>query len=305
MRAFYSPDYVVDLGAHVFPTVKFARTVERLIADGALRPAEVKDPGAAGADALAAVHRPEWISAVFDGTVTLEQETRMELRWSPSLALAHRKCAAGTLAAARDALATGLGLHLGGGSHHAFAGHGEGFCVFNDLAFALAILEAEGALARGAVVDLDAHQGNGTAALLAGREGLSTFSIHGAGIYPFDGSGTPGTSTEDHALPAGTTGAQYHKILKERLPAFLDEAKPDLVLYQAGVDVHETDMLGRFSLDAEAVAERDRFVAEAVFARGAGLVVTLGGGYAEDPAETAALHARTVREAISAFKRKD
>jgi len=305
MRAFYSPDYVVDLRSHAFPTAKFARTAERLIEGGTLRPSDLVDPGAVQARELEAVHDAAWIAAVFDGTLSLEQQARMELRWSPSLALAHRKCAAGTLAAARDALSGGLGVHLGGRPHHAFAGHGEGFCVFNDLAYALVALREEGAFTRAAVVDLDAHQGNGTAALLARRPGLATFSIHGAELYPFDGSGTPSRSTEDHALPAGTSGAQYHKILRERLPAFLDEAKPELVLYQAGVDVHSGDRLGRFSLDAEDIARRDRFVAEEVSARGAGLVVTLGGGYAETPEETAALHAATVEETVRAYKRKD
>ncbi len=300
MKTFYSPDYVVDIGDHVFPTVKFAHAAQRLILDKVLRPVDLVDPGAADADDLAVLHDGVWIDKVFNGTMTLDDETRLEMRWSPSLALAHRKCAAGTMAAAREAMANGLGLHIGGGSHHAFAGHGEGFCVFNDLALALATLRSEGVIERGAVVDLDVHQGNGTARLLGDKEGLSTFSMHDPELYPFDGIGTLAESSVDIAVPAGTGDAEYHKLLRERLPAFLDEVRPSLVLYQAGVDVHEHDTLGRFRMSAQGVAERDRFVAENVLKRGVALVVTLGGGYGKDPVETGALHAQTIAAAIQA-----
>jgi len=300
MKTFYSPDYVVDIGAHVFPTIKFAHAAQRLIVDGVLRPVDLVDPGVADADVLSSIHEKQWVSKVIEGDMTLEDETRLEMRWSPSLALAHRKCSAGTLMAARESLGTGLGLHIGGGSHHAFAGHGEGFCVFNDLALALETLRGEGAVERGAVVDLDVHQGNGTASLLRDRDGLSTFSMHDAQIYPFDGVGTVAKSTVDVAVEAGAEDAEYHKILQERLPAFLDDEKPSLVLYQAGVDVHESDKLGRFRLSSEGVARRDRFVAESVIKRGIALVVTLGGGYGEDPVETGALHAQTIAAAIKA-----
>ncbi|PCI38084.1 MAG: histone deacetylase [Elusimicrobia bacterium] len=300
MKVYYSPDYVVDIGNHVFPTVKFAHTAERLISDGVINPVDLADPGAIERDALLVVHDNAWVKKIFDGTMTLQDETSLEMRWSPSLAMAHRKCAAGTVKAAREALETGLGLHIGGGSHHAFAGHGEGFCVFNDLALALETLRREGAIERGAVVDLDVHQGNGTAALLVGREDFSTFSMHDPALYPFDGTGTTAASTVDITMPAGTGDTEYHKLLRERLPAFLDDAGPSLVLYQAGVDVHEDDRLGRFELSAHGVLERDRFVAETVLKRGIALVVTLGGGYGSDPAETGALHAQTIAAAIQA-----
>jgi acetoin utilization deacetylase AcuC-like enzyme len=304
VKAFYSPDYVVDLGAHVFPTVKFAHAAQKLITGGVLRPVDLIDPGLVEEEALRIVHDETWIRKVFSGSLSLEDETRMEMRWSPALALAHRKCAAGTLAACREALAGGVGIHLGGGAHHAFPDHGEGFCVFNDLAFALETLRREGAIARGAVVDLDVHQGNGTAAILAGRDGLSTLSIHNGGIYPFDGNGTPARSTVDVSAPPGTSDAEYHKILEETLPAFLDEAKPELLLYQAGVDVHEDDLIGGLSMTGAGIVERDRFVAEAAASRRIPLVVTLGGGYTEDPEEAAAWHARTVETALREFERK-
>ena len=231
------------------------------------------------------------------GGLTPEEEALLELRWSPALSAAHRLCARGTLEACRDALKGGLGLHVGGGSHHAFAGHGEGYCLLNDLAAALLALQAERRLSRAAVVDLDVHQGNGTAAILAGRQGLFTFSMHQEDLYP----AVKPPSTRDVGLPAGTEDAKYLRILEEELAAFLAR-RPELVLYQAGVDVWEGDALGGLALSAEGVAARDRLVFSACRARGIPVAVTLGGGYAERPETTAELHARTMRIALETFK---
>ena len=171
MRAWYSPHYVVRSGSERFPTEKFALTARLLAAEGVLGPAGLVEPDLPPADELLRAHTPDWVGKAVSGGLTAGEEEALGLAWSPALSAAHRLCVRGTLEACRDALRGGLGLHVGGGSHHAFAGHGEGFCLLNDLAVALLVLQGERAVARAAVVDLDVHQGNGTASILAGREG--------------------------------------------------------------------------------------------------------------------------------------
>jgi acetoin utilization deacetylase AcuC-like enzyme len=200
----------------------------------------------------------------------------MELPWSKALAKAHSKAAAGTLLAARHALENGLGVHVGGGSHHAFAGHGEGFCVFNDLAVAIRVLQREGPDARAAVIDLDVHQGNGTAAIFAKDSRVGTFSMHQEVNYPF----VKPPSTVDIGLPGGTSDEKYLKLLSERLGPFLDDARPELALFQAGVDCWEGDALGGLKLSRKGLAARDESVFSACFERKVPVVITLGGGYA-------------------------
>jgi len=306
VRLFFSPDYVVDTGGSAFQTGKFALTVERLLEEGVVRAEDVADPVPAAEADLVLAHAPEWVEKVLRTGLSAAEEALLELPWSPALALAHVKCAGGTLGAAREALGTGLGLHAGGGSHHAFPDHGEGFCVFNDLAVALLVLRREDPAFRAAVVDLDAHQGNGTAAILAGRDGLSTFSMHQEDLYPFGAqipwSAGPRAGTLDVGVPAGTSDAKYLKLLAERLPRFL-EGCPALVLYQAGVDPWEGDRLGGLKLTEEGLAQRDRMVFETCFQKGVPVAVTLGGGYADSAATTARLHARTLREAADCHRR--
>ena len=293
MRAWFSPRYVVAAGSESFPTAKFAQTARLLLAADALGPPGVVEPDLPDASELLRAHTPAWVGKAVSGGLTAEEEKLLGLRWSPALSVAHRLCVRGTLEACRDALRGGLGLHVGGGSHHAFADRGAGFCLLNDLAAALLQLQAERKVARAAVVDLDVHQGDGTAAILAGREGLMTFSMHQGDLYPEK----KGASTRDVALPAGTGDAKYLKILEEELAAFLAR-RPELVLYQAGVDVWEGDLLGALALTADGVAARDRLVFRLCRERGIPVAVTLGGGYSEKSGETAALHARTLLTGI-------
>lgn len=295
MKIFFSPDYTVDLGDHTFPTSKFAGVAERF-SKGEV---EIVEPSESAVKYLELAHTPEWVAKILSGRVTLKDETRMEMRWSRPLVRAHRKQAAGTRAACEEALSGGLGLHAGGGSHHAFAGHAEGFCVFNDLACALLDLHKMGKIARAAVVDLDVHQGNGTASILRGKEGLTTFSMHQDGIYPE----VKPPSTRDVGLPSGTTDKKYLTLLDEELKRFLDEHNPELVLYQAGVDCWEGDILGGLKLSREGIAARDENVFSACFTRSVPVAVTLGGGYAEDVGETIGLHAKTLSVALDCHRR--
>ncbi|MBI4345754.1 MAG: histone deacetylase [Elusimicrobia bacterium] len=294
---FHSPRYTVDMGAHTFPTVKFQRVAESLVERGVLSSAFRVEPGDPSRDDLLLVHTPSWVERVLDGKMTLDDELRAELPWSKKLAEAHALAVSGTMLAAREALERGLGIHVGGGAHHAFPDHGEGFCLLNDLAVAAERLRRGGLAKSVLVVDLDVHQGNGTAAIFRDRLDVCTFSMHQEEGYPEKRE----RGTVDIELPAGATDEDYLDVLTKRLPAALDAHRPDLVLYQAGVDVHERDLLGSLKLTSGGIAARDRFVFEACFRRAIPVGVTLGGGYSPSLEETVLLHVQTVREALAVF----
>lgn len=284
-RVVYSPKYDVSYDGHVFIARKFA------LAAAALAPkAELVEPAEPSREDLLRAHSPAWVDKMLSGTLTAEEQARLELPFSSAIALAHRLAAGGTTLAARHALETGVGLHAGGGAHHAFRGHGEGYCAVNDLAVAILSLRAEGRVKRAAVIDLDVHQGNGTAVLFAGDEAVFTFSMHQGDLYP-----TPKASGSlDIALKAGTGDAEYYDVLGHALPKVF-AFKPDLVVYQAGVDVWEKDRLGGLRLTERGILDRDNAVREACRVHGVPVAVTLGGGYGPTPEDTARLHANTLR----------
>jgi len=283
-RFIYSPSYAVDIGAHVFPTAKFRLAAEALAALGVL--CEPQEPSR---DDLLLAHDPAWVDKVLTCRMSLAEETLMELPFTPAVSLAHRLQAAGTVLACRHALETGVGLHIGGGSHHAFRDHGEGFCVLNDISVGILMLRQEGRIQRAAVIDLDVHQGNGTASILAGEPGIFTFSMHQDDLYP----AVKPPSSLDVGLPAGTGDQEYLRILEANLPQVFAH-QPELVVYQAGVDCWEKDLLGGLKLTAQGLRRRDELVYEACRGRGVPVAVTLGGGYGEHIKETARLHAQTL-----------
>jgi acetoin utilization deacetylase AcuC-like enzyme len=283
-RLVFSPDYVVDIGGHVFPTRKFALAAESLRGR-----VELVEPELPTRDELRLAHDEAWVEKVLAARMTLDDETRMELPFSPAVSRAHQRAVGGTILACRYALETGVGLHAGGGSHHAFADHGEGFCVLNDLAVGVLQMRREGRARRAAVIDLDVHQGNGTAAIFAGDADVFTFSMHQADLYPE----VKARGSLDVELRAGTGDAAYLALLAEHLPAVL-AARPQLAVYQAGVDAYEGDRLGGLRLSAQGLRRRDALVRDACRAAGVPVVVTLGGGYADTPETTARLHAATL-----------
>ncbi len=283
-RLIFSPKYSVDIGGHVFPTRKFELAARLL--EGR---APFVEPAAASKEDLLLAHDEAWVDKVLSSRMTLEDEQAMELPFSPEISLAHRLGAGGTVMACRDALECGVGLHCGGGSHHAFSDHGEGFCVVNDIAIGILKMRAERRISRAAVVDLDVHQGNGTAAIFGADPDVFTFSMHQAGIYPVKRP----PSSLDVDLKAGAGDAEYLSLLEKNLPSVF-EGEPELVVYQAGVDGYERDVLGGLKLTKAGLARRDALVREACARRRVPVAVTLGGGYAEDAGETAALHARTL-----------
>ncbi len=298
MRVCYSPGYVVELPAkHPFPMGKFAALQRILLAEGLISAEQIYAPAPASWDDLRRVHAADYLNKLRDDGLDRHEERRMGLPWSQALLRRSRLAVQGTLKAARMALEDGVAANLAGGTHHAFPDHGEGFCVFNDMAVAIRVLMAEGCIARALVIDLDVHQGNGTAAALAGEEAAYTFSMHGAKNYPF----VKEHSTRDVPLEDGVDDAEYMRILSAHLPQVLDEARADIAFYLAGVDVVQGDRYGRLSLTRAGLCQREYAVMEAVRSRGLPLVLLMSGGYAPTPEETADLHAEAHRVARRIF----
>jgi acetoin utilization deacetylase AcuC-like enzyme len=239
-------------------------------------------------------HTAEYVDALDAGTLGATEMRRVGFPWSPELVERSHRAVGGTVAAARAALTEGVAINLAGGTHHAFPGHGEGFCVFNDVAVAIRALQHEGRIARAAVIDLDVHQGNGTNAIFAADESVYTFSMHGARNYPF----TRVAGSLDIELPDGTGDDAYLAQLAAVLPAVLRDARPDLVIYLAGADPHERDSLGRLALTFAALARRDAMVLEACREVGLPVAITIAGGYGTDVAETVEIHRNTVAVAV-------
>ncbi len=293
MHAFTSARYTAPMGNHSYPMDKYRLVPERLLAEGILTPDVIVEPQPIAPGDILRVHTPAYVHAFINGTLERKAMLRLGLPWSQELV--HRAFAVigGTLGAARAALRDGIAANLAGGTHHAFADHGEGYCVFNDLVIVLRRLRADGCISRALIIDLDVHQGNGTAALCQTDPDTFTFSMHGENNYPAHKE----QSSWDIALPDGTTDEQYLGLLEESLPVLLQQARPDLILYQAGVDVLRGDRFGKLALSMAGVGERDRITC--AFARRAGipLVMTLGGGYARDINRIVTAHCQTVRAA--------
>ena len=312
MRVSYHDGYTVPLPPrHAFPMGKFAALHALLLAEGVLTEADVVAPREADRADLLLVHTPRYLDALFSGTMTAPEVRRMGLPWSQALVRRSRLAVQGTINAVSMALLDGVAGNLAGGTHHAMPDGAEGFCVLNDVAVALRVLQRSGWLRRALVVDLDVHQGNGNAAFFSGDRawpagGVYTLSLHGARNFPF----RKPPSTRDVGLPDGTADAAYLATLAEHLPAALAEARPDIVVYLGGVDVVAGDRFGRLALTRDGLARRDRFVCEAARDAGTALCLLLSGGYARrGPGgttladETADLHATMFRQAAAVFAR--
>ena len=298
MRVSWSPGYVVPLPeGHPFPMGKFAALHRILLAEGVVRPQDVIEPQEAEWADLRLAHGGGYLGALADGSLERAAERRMGLPWSKALVRRSRLATQGTLNAALMALEDGVAGNLAGGTHHAFADWGEGFCVLNDVAVSIRVLKRRGFVRRVLVVDLDVHQGNGTAAIFAGDPDVFTFSIHGEKNFPFRKE----TSCLDVGLPDGTGDTAYLDALAAHLGGVFAETHPDLVFYLAGVDPVEGDRFGRLALTPTGLRERDRFVLQAVRRLGAPVVIVLSGGYAATPEKTADLHATAFREAAEVF----
>ncbi|TMB00212.1 MAG: histone deacetylase [Deltaproteobacteria bacterium] len=265
--------------------------------DGTLSEADLTASHPVDLDALLLVHDRAYVHAVVSGGLTEAEVRRLGFPWSEQLVLRSRASVAGTVAAARDALCNGIAGNLAGGTHHAFADHGEGYCVFNDHAVAFRLLQLEGRVDRAVIVDLDVHQGNGTAAIFAADESVFTFSMHGARNFPFRKQ----RSSLDVELGDGCEDAEYLALLSHHLPIALDAARADVLFYQGGVDPLAEDALGRLRLTHAGLRARDRMVLTAARDRAIPVVLTLGGGYARPLEASVEAHCGTYREARAVF----
>lgn len=297
MKIFYSDTFVLPLPpGHRFPMQKYALLRERVLSSGIVSPADLAIPEPASDAELGRAHNADYIARVQGGALTAQEVRRIGFPWSLEMVERSRRSSGATMAACRAALRDGFAVNLAGGTHHAYAGHGEGYCVFNDSAVAARAMQAEGRVHRVVIIDCDVHQGNGTAAILAGDPTCYTFSIHGAKNFPFHKE----TSDHDIALEDGAGDAEYLAALDAGLCQALEESHADLAIYLAGSDPFEDDKLGRLKLSKAGLAARDRMVLE--YCRGAGLpvAITMAGGYARNVADTVDIHFETVRLAALA-----
>lgn len=310
LHAWSSARYVIPLPAgHRFPIAKYALVRDRALAEGLIPAERLHEPARASVEDLGRVHTERYIASILRGALSEEEQRRIGFPWSPELVERSLRAVGGTCEAAAAALRNGVAINLAGGTHHAFPDHGEGFCVFNDVAVAIRALQQRGAIARAAIVDLDVHQGNGTHAVFASDASVFTFSMHGGRNYPFrtvdDGSRrdephryglrVPGDLDVD--LPDGTGDHEYLRALERSLPIVLASARPDLVVYLAGADPHEGDRLGRMALTFDALARRDVMVIEACREVGIPVAITIAGGYGRDIDDTVRVHLNTIRVA--------
>ena len=295
MKVFYSSRYEVTLPGHVWPTAKYRLIADRLAASSAAARCDLLEAAEAPWEDLALVHTAEYLTKLRTGTLSADDIATLELPWRPEFAAAFRVMAGGTCAAAAAALDAGAAVHLGGGLHHAFANHGEGFCPINDIAVAIQVLRRDRRIVRAAVIDCDVHHGNGTAMIFERDPEVFTFSIHQQHNYPlFKPRGDLDVGLED-----GAGDARYLAALGDALPRVMASA-PDLVVYVAGADPFERDRLGGLRLTKEGLAERDRLVVDSVRAARVPIVLTLAGGYAEDVHDTVDIHVATVEAMLKA-----
>ena len=294
MPIVFSVKYTFRSGGHIFRAGKFEAALKILLRERIIKRADILEPRMPSKADLRLAHAPAWVKKILSGGLTPADMARAELDITAEMLEAHLLSVGGTILAARLALETGLGVNCGGGAHHAFSGHGEGFCLLNDIAVAVNKLRAEKRIRRALIIDLDAHQGNGTARIFRGDRDVFTFSVHQRGIYPERRE----RGSLDLDLPAGTGNKAYLKLLKSNLPAVFRRARPDLVLYNAGVDVYEEDLLCGLKLTMAGVRRRDEMVFRECFARKVPTVLVLSGGYAARFADTARLHANTIKAAF-------
>jgi acetoin utilization deacetylase AcuC-like enzyme len=292
LHAWSSAKYTFPLPVgHRFPIEKYTLLRERVLRDGLVHPERMHEPARVAVDDLLLVHTRDYVDRLTSGMLSPDELRRLGFPWSEGLVERSYRAVGGTCEAAEAALEHGIAVNLAGGTHHAFADHGEGFCVFNDVAVAIRRLQRRGAVRRAAVIDLDVHQGNGTHAIFANDDSVFTFSMHGGRNYPFHK--VPGSL--DIELSDGVGDEPYLEQLAGALPRVLHASRPDLVVYLAGADPHEHDKLGRLGLTFDGLARRDTMVMEACREVGLPVVVTIAGGYGHDIEDTVAVHATTVR----------
>ena len=295
-KLIYDEGYDLNLGAHVFPSQKYRMIHDRLLADGTATPGDFLAPEPASDEDVRRVHSRDYVHKLKTGSLSREEEARLEVPYSKELIRACWLAAGGSILAGRRALADGWAANIGGGFHHACPDHGEGFCVIHDVAIAIRRLQFEGAIGRAMVVDTDVHQGNGTAAIFGGDATVFTLSIHQEYNCPHPKP----PSTVDINLADGTGDDEYLALLEKHLQNAVRDFAPQLLFYVAGADPYREDQLGGLALTMDGLARRDALVFDYARRNGTPLAIALAGGYARRVADTVSIHVNTVLAAREA-----
>lgn len=286
----YSEKYQVDIGTHVFPTLKY-RLIHEALLKGDFSPQDFVAPDPASDEDILLVHTTEYINKLKTGKLSPSEIFTMEVPYSKALVEASRICVGGTILASQNALKDGVGLHIGGGFHHAFPDHGEGFCVLNDIAVAIKRLKKDGAITKALVIDCDLHHGNGTAFIFANNRDVFTFSIHQENNYP----AVKPPSNLDIGLEDGAGDDEYLGPLKTHIPKIIDNFRPDFIIYAAGADPYEHDQLGGLALTIGGLKERDKLIFGLAREKKISIACVLAGGYAVDVKDTVKIHTNTIK----------
>jgi acetoin utilization deacetylase AcuC-like enzyme len=296
LKVFYSDHFVLPLPeGHRFPMVKYSMLREKVVASGLFGSDEMHVPRPVSDEEILRAHERSYFRRVVAGTLSPKEMRRIGFPWSQRMVERSRRASGGTLGSCLAALEDGFAANLAGGTHHAFADRGEGYCVFNDSAIAARTVRAMGLVERLIVVDTDVHQGNGTAAIMRGDPSIFTFSIHGANNFPFRKE----ESDLDVALPDGADDGEFLQALEAGLEEALERSRADLAIFLAGADPYEDDRLGRLCVSREGLAERDRLVLESCRSRGIPAAITMAGGYARKVEDTVEIHFRSIERAAT------
>ena len=292
MIAYYCDHFVLPLpDGHRFPMSKYSRLRQRVLDTNTLSPDCLRVPEGATDDDILRSHTPDYLDKIKQGTLTDKEIRRIGFPWSPHLVERSRRSSGGTISACRTALSDGISANLAGGTHHACADHGEGYCVFNDSAIAARAMQARGLAQKIVIIDCDVHQGNGTASITEGDRSIYTFSIHGEKNFPFRKI----SSDLDIGLANDTEDEAYLDTLQIAVERILYLQQPDLVIYQSGADPYIGDKLGKLSLTKQGLAQRDRLVFEMCHHEKIPVAVTMGGGYAEEVDDIVDIHLQTIQ----------
>jgi acetoin utilization deacetylase AcuC-like enzyme len=298
-RLVYHERYDLNLGDHVFPSKKYKWLHDRLIRTRFAAAEDFAEPQPATDDDVRLVHDADWVTKLRTGTLSYHDILRLEIPYSRQMVDAFWLAAGGSILAARLALENGIGFNVGGGFHHAFPGHGEGFCAINDIAVAVRRLQRDGRIRRAMVVDCDVHHGNGTAGFFANDTSVFTLSIHQFNNYP---SEKPLSSLDIH-LADGVEDAEYLHRLENGYRAALTMFRPELLMYVAGADPYREDQLGGLMLTFDGLRERDRLVIWTALSRGIPVAIVLAGGYAQSVEDTITIHANTAEVAKAVLEK--
>jgi len=299
-KLIYHSGYDLNLGTHVFPSQKYRLIRERLLSDRIADEADFEEPACASDDEIRLVHDPGWVQRLKDNKLGYGELQRLEIPWNIRTADAVWRATGGSILAVERALRDGVGINIGGGFHHAFRAHGEGFCAINDIAVAIRRWQSAGVIERAMVIDCDVHHGNGTAAIFANDPSVATLSIHQFNNYP---SEKP-PSTVDINLPDLTGDDQYLRLLRSPSEKLVSSFAPQLLVYVAGADPYREDQLGGLRLTIEGLQTRDEMIFGLARRHGVPVAVVLAGGYAQNVEDTGTIHCNTIRAAAKMFERE-